>query len=99
MADYIDRDALNWWDDLYMKGINKNGVWVRYRDVEHFIKDAPAVDAVEVGHGKWIDTDNYFYRWKCSACGRHTKDVLPNYCGWCGARMDGRREEEHNAPN
>lgn len=48
MADFIDRDALNWWDDLFMKGVNQSGVWVRYKDVEHFIKDAPAVDAVPV---------------------------------------------------
>jgi len=52
-----------------------------------------AVEAVEVRHGRWIDTNNYFYRWKCSICGSHTKDALPNYCGWCGACMDGRRED------
>lgn len=52
------------------------------------IEEIPAADAVEVKHGRWIDTNNYFCRWKCSACGMHTKDVLPNYCGWCGAKMD-----------
>lgn len=28
MAKYIDVDALNWYDDLFMKGVNHSGVWV-----------------------------------------------------------------------
>ena len=38
--------------------------------------------------GCWIDTDNYFYRWKCSKCGYHTRDAEPNYCPNCGVEMN-----------
>lgn len=37
--------------------------------------------------GHWIDTDNYYQRWKCSECGCHTRDAEPNYCPHCGAVM------------
>lgn len=48
MAKYIDIDSINWYDDLFMKGRNDSGVWVRYRDVENLIRKAPAADVVEV---------------------------------------------------
>ena len=38
--------------------------------------------------GHWIDTDNYYQRWKCSECGCHTRDAEPNYCPNCGAKME-----------
>lgn len=44
----IDIEAINWYDDLFMKGENHSGVWVRYRDVEKLIRNAPTVDAVPV---------------------------------------------------
>jgi rubrerythrin len=47
-------------------------------------------DARPVVRARWIDTDNYYQRWKCSACGCHTRDAAPNYCPNCGADM---REE------
>ena len=28
--------------------------------------------------GHWIDTDNYYQRWKCSECGCHTRDAEPS---------------------
>ena len=37
--------------------------------------------------GHWIDTDNYYQRWKCSECGYHTRDAEPNYCPNCGTEM------------
>ena len=39
-------------------------------------------------HGHWIDTDNYYQRWRCSVCGCHTRDAEPNFCSSCGAEMD-----------
>lgn len=42
--------------------------------------------------GHWIDTDNYFYRWKCSECGCYTKDAKPNFCPWCGVDTRGGHE-------
>lgn len=47
---------------------------------------------VEVRHGRWIDTDNYYQRWKCSVCGSHTRDARPPFCPNCGAKMDGGRD-------
>lgn len=62
------------------------GVPVRVVKVEH-IETAPAVDAVEVVHGRWI-WDKRFADYVCSEC--HNWDLkTPNYCSNCGARMDG----------
>lgn len=49
----------------------------------------PAADVRPVKRGKWIDTDNYYQRWKCSVCGCHTRDAAPNFCPNCGADMRG----------
>ena len=48
----------------------------------------PAADVRPVKQGKWVDTDNYYQRWKCSVCGCHTRDAEPPYCPNCGARME-----------
>lgn len=65
------------------------------------VAKAPAVDAVEVRHGRWIFDfalgGSNFY--KCSECGRqecllekyNAEEYMP-YCH-CGARMDRRRED------
>ena len=47
----------------------------------------PAADVRPVVRARWIDTDNYYQRWKCSACGCHTRDAAPNFCPNCGADM------------
>ena len=48
---------------------------------------APAIDAVEVVHGRWI---NQHWRNVCSECryivGQHSQS---KYCPNCGAKMDG----------
>lgn len=54
----------------------------------------PSIEAELVKRGHWIDTPNYYQRWKCSLCGCHTRDAAPNYCSNCGADM---REEEEDA--
>ena len=46
-----------------------------------------------VVHAYWIDTDNYYRRWRCSACSGHTKEAHPPFCPFCGAKMDGERKE------
>lgn len=43
----------------------------------------------EPKQGHWIDTDNYYMRWKCSLCGCHTRDAQPAFCPYCGAKMEG----------
>ena len=59
------------------------------------INEQPTVDAVEVVHGRWIDTD---YKpdiyCKCSVCGRRVYAYDDyNYCPRCGAKMDGGNED------
>lgn len=67
--------------------------------IKDFLNALPAVDAVEVVHGKWIKDGESIY---CSACGFETSYLLPyvcdgekwvpcyanKYCGNCGAKMD-----------
>ena len=63
--------------------------------IEHAINIQPAVDAVEVVHGKWIDDtySNGTYDADCSICGESIKwngcRNNFNYCPNCGAKMDG----------
>jgi len=63
------------------------------------IDSIPAVDAVEVVHGEWqIEFGKSFM--SCSECSFCVVRLAEfNYCPNCGARMDGRREEEHNEAN
>ena len=61
----------------------------------HAMQDIPAVDAVEVRHGRWKQNDNG--TWLCSECSSWIEDEQHHYarfCLHCGAKID--REEEHN---
>ena len=69
------------------------GEWDELTDA---IVSIPAVDAVEVRHGRWRQNDNG--TWSCSECSSWIPDeqhYYAKFCLHCGARMDG--EEEHNA--
>jgi rubrerythrin len=57
--------------------------------VEEVLKSLPSAEP-ERKTGKWMDTDNYYQRWKCSVCGCHTRDAKPPYCSHCGARMESK---------
>ena len=63
-----------------------------------YLRAIPAADVVEVKHGEWeIDDDGYV---RCSLC--HQKTPLYNielveltdYCPYCGAKMDGGKNDE-----
>ena len=58
--------------------------------IENAIKNAPTVDAVEVAHGRWIDTPDEMTKHKCDnpKCG-FPSFVPWNYCPNCGAKKDG----------
>ena len=70
--------------------------------IDSVVNEQPAVDAVEVVHGRWLKTEveagdpydgNSVYCFDvmvCSVCGCHF-DVSEamNYCPNCGAKMDG----------
>ena len=66
------------------------------------MEDAPAVDAVEVVHGRWIEVRGILSVnrkdvpvVKCSKCEIYFCDIINNhhymyhYCPNCGAKMDG----------
>ena len=55
-------------------------------DAPASLSNPSAKSEQKIGH--WIDTDNYYQRWKCSECGCHTRDVEPNYCPHCGTKME-----------
>ena len=65
------------------------------------IDDAPAVDAVEVVHGRWgeyvvvgYDGINVIWARPCSNCGYENRAFATNYCPNCGAKMDGGEKND-----
>lgn len=70
-------------DESEVKGYN-DGIDLAISVIAEFLSIEP-----EQKTGHWIDTDNYYQRWKCSECGCHTRDAEPNYCPNCGADMRG----------
>ena len=79
MAKLIKVDDIKWQS-------TQNGGWDRpYKYVtKQDIDRMPAVDAVEVVHGRWIWKDGCFHCSKCKTSNDHT----PAYCEGCGALMD-----------
>ena len=61
-------------------------------DVIALIARQKPVDAEPVKHGHWIDVNGDGSLWRCSVCGE-LQCCESNYCGDCGARMDGDRDE------
>ena len=64
--------------------------------LRNFVNNAPNVDAVEVVHGRWIDSKHAygFFSPKCSVCHQFNKyHERYNYCPNCGAKMDGERKD------
>ena len=66
------------------------------------IEAAPIVDAVEVVHGRWIESAFLYYgakQYECSLCHsdtfwrKHSITVKYPYCPNCGCRMDGGDDE------
>ena len=67
--------------------------------LDDMIDDAPTVDAVEVVHGRWKDSDFINGMMTCTNCGvqRNPKFKIGggawNYCPNCGAKMDGGNDD------
>jgi len=99
-----------YWDMFDCQELPRGKEWDGHTDKDVTRLLSLAVDAVEVVHGEWIVKSgrcshgvdrrtvmcsicgNYLYLGGVNA-GRGDANLCPN----CGARMDGRREEEHNA--
>ena len=59
-------------------------------DVRFLVDSQPAIDAVEVVHGWWVDNGiPESVLSKCSVCGFPCGAYSFNYCPNCGAKMDG----------
>lgn len=92
--DLISRAALlDSYDVCKVTEYDESGCGVTYMAVSvDAIKNAPAVDAEPVRHGRWENAKAPFHK-KCSYC----KSILHmprerNYCPDCGAKMDGDKE-------
>ena len=56
------------------------------------IENAPIIDPVK--HGKWLINSDGYYPY-CSECKAEPKSrELTNYCPNCGAKMDGKDDNE-----
>lgn len=89
---YINISAIDWYEELFMKGKNDSGVWVRYRDVEKLLREAPAADVRPVVRGRWIFDSDRPDTLVCTVCD-HAFDVWKwdhkwmHFCPNCGADM------------
>ena len=71
-----------------------------YNNAIETLEDYPTIDAEPVKHGRWVLKERAHY-FKCSLC----KEPIPykfgytnsrryyNYCPNCGAKMDGKAQE------
>ena len=92
----IDADALRT-DTMAMCGVNEAVLenCYPYWQFNKAIVNAPTIDAVEVKHGRWIETEEEVWhlyqrrtitRFRCSQC-EQTENKKSNYCPNCGADM------------
>lgn len=79
MTDLIERSEI-------FPALQSAGVPYNYA-TQRVLKQIPAVDAVEVVHGEWVEDGCMTV---CSEC--HERKEFPHWicCPACGARMDGR---------
>jgi hypothetical protein len=59
---------------------------IKDADLVEYFNSIPAVDAVPVVHGAWIQMNGHRY---CNVCGHKDSPILTKYCPSCGAKMDG----------
>ena len=99
MAKYIELEALMKYPiriDHYDKEHGKLDFVLGIESVLEYAEALPAVDVVEVKHGRWINwgksgTPTYENYGTCSVCHEDAEIYTEhrNYCSNCGARMDG----------
>ena len=59
-------------------------------DVADDLRQIPTIDAVPVVHGEWKEAPT---AWRCSVCECDAPHTYP-HCPFCGAKMDGGKEDE-----
>ena len=93
MAEYIEREAIkkafaeeihtNYLDD-YAKG---------FQAALLAVMSIPAADVAPVRHGHWIINSDGYYP-QCSECMSEPRGrEMTKYCGECGAKMDGDKND------
>ena len=91
MSDLISREALaRKFLELILKHLKETDIYDFGREVADEIKNAPAVDAAKVAHGKWEIVGNPIFdddvKVSCSMCSWIFDDFY-NYCPNCGTDM------------
>lgn len=97
----IDADALQM--TCRIKSLRPDDARALQYAIQTMINTAPTIDVSPVVHGHWIDTHGE--DWICSVCGVECytdEDYMPqnskafhmNYCHYCGAKMDGKGDNE-----
>ena len=85
MAEYYRKEEV-------LKAINDimtdSTILHKFRSLRLRINRIPAADVVEVKHGEWENNGDFYC---CSECINYTSYDY-DYCPYCGAKMDGRRD-------
>lgn len=91
MADYIEREALlEAIDKAFDESpIEETTAWMLGRRI---VKNFPTANVEEVRHGRWIEDGDVQI---CSECGEEHEwaDYRAPYCDICGAKMDGKENQ------
>ena len=105
MADLISREAaiaeieeyIEKYSELEPETGYHNLKWCAMEEAKDVLSMLPAVDAVPVVHGRWVDEnpdDSLDPRMRCSICTGIESPLLKwRYCPNCGALMDGERRD------
>ena len=77
----------------------QNAAWALRKYAVRDIREQPEADVLEAVHGRWIAVPSSDMMtgkaYKCSECKKmRYGSFMPNYCQNCGAKMDGRAENE-----
>ena len=98
---YIEREKAideidKWLDSVGYVTVGKG--LTSYGELIGCLEDTPAADVVEVKHGYWEQGDYYDTGDVCSECEYDSCRILCKYkyCPHCGAKMDGRTENNGN---
>lgn len=101
------KDLPTWWEDeggVYGHSMKYPEGLFHCEDVINSIENAPTADVVEVKHGHWVAKENvriskrgrliHYDRYKCSECGVWNGRHKPKHCPDCGAKMDGKNDND-----